>query len=125
MTSLREMEIQALPAFLQGHNLVMRIVLHDKLFQIEECSSVCHLLSHLRYCIEGVRCERLLAVIALLVYDLELHHHGLLQHARILYLLLHCEFNFHTLGVLFCPYERSIDEPDFFSQAFDPLQTYT
>lgn len=69
-----------------------------------------NVLSNLHNCSPRVRCELLLAVIALCVGFYELRHEGLLDFSLVIQLLLDGDFDFDSLGVLLCPDETRVND---------------
>jgi len=117
MAFLLEVKIQALPCLLQRNDLRVGVMFQDHLFQVAKCPSVRYFLSHLHHCVEKVRSERPLALLALLVHNCKLDNHGLLQNGRVGNLFLYCEFHPYSHGVLLCPDEGSVNKPNFFAKA--------
>lgn len=66
-------------------------------------------LPNLHHCSPRVRCELLLAVIALGVGFNEFRHEGLFDFSLVIELLFDSDFDFDSFGVLFCPDEARID----------------
>mmetsp|Transcript_100772 Transcript_100772/g.300575 ORF Transcript_100772/g.300575 Transcript_100772/m.300575 type:complete len:275 (-) Transcript_100772:344-1168(-) len=109
VTPLPEVEVQSLARLLERQDFVMRVTLENELLEVAERSSVRDLLPDLDNSIPRVRSEGLLAVLALLIDDLELHDHRLLQDAGGGDLLLHGDLYPNALGVLLRPDEGRIN----------------
>mmetsp|Transcript_139414 Transcript_139414/g.347629 ORF Transcript_139414/g.347629 Transcript_139414/m.347629 type:complete len:232 (-) Transcript_139414:45-740(-) len=125
MAPLCEMEIQAFWRLLQRNHFAMRVVLEDELLQQAQSSAVRDFLPHLHDGVPRMRRKGPLAILTLLVYNLELHDHGLLQYAGSGHLLLHCDLDTDAHGVLLGPNERGINKPHVLADALDTLEAQT
>ena len=79
MRLVLELEIEAVVHLSNVHTFLSCIMLDDKLLQEEEGTLVIYSLSDLNLSDPQMRCVCLLAIIALLIHDHELHHEALLK----------------------------------------------
>jgi len=123
MTFGLKVKIKTFPSLFQGGDLGVSIGFENQLLQVAKSPSVWHLLPHLDNGIVGVWCERLLAVLTLLIYYLKLDDHGLLQNARLGHLILNGDLHTDSHSMFLSPNKSSIHQPDVFAKASDFLQT--
>lgn len=110
---LRKEEIDAVFGFLDVERIAVSAVLHDQLFEEEECSLVEDLLADLDASTPDVGGVRLGAFRTLLCGDNVDNLEALLQHDAILNLVLDSELDLYSSRVGFCPHEAGIDDADF------------
>ena len=92
-------EVQSISRLLNVDRFLVRIVTQNQLLQEEERTLVRHSLANLHLTCPLVRRPRLLAVVALLVLNHELHAKGLLQQRACLHFLLNRELELDSPAV--------------------------
>ena len=94
MRLLLVLEIKPIIHLSNSSSSLLRVVLQDHLFKVQECAFVLHTLSQLDTCLPGMWRVRLLAVIAPQVLDDEFNLEGLLEERIHLHFFLYCQLDF-------------------------------
>ena len=112
MWPMFELEVKSMASrlLLNSNTLGLSIMFHDQLLKVQKCSLVINSLSHLNLGLPVMGSVSFFAIVTLIILDDKFNHDSLLNGCSSINLFLHCDLNFESLGVGFCPQEGGVDQ---------------